>query len=106
MSSTRTLPVKIFTWKKEKPCSPGARDASILRPGSKGLPVENELLAITSTQMMALNQNLAHIKNSSPVTFKITNIVFISHVIYHVTILLKIVIITQLLTGLIKEIQK
>ena len=106
MSSTRTLPVKIFTWKKEKSCSPGARDASILRLGSKGLPVENELLAITSTQMMALNQNLAHIKNSSPVTLKITNIVFISQVIYHVTILLKIVIITQLLTGLIKEIQK
>ena len=25
VSSTRTLPVKIFTWKKEKPCSPGAQ---------------------------------------------------------------------------------
>ena len=24
VSSTRTLPVKIFTWKKEKPCSPKA----------------------------------------------------------------------------------
>ena len=24
MSSTRTLPVNIFTWKKEKPCFPGA----------------------------------------------------------------------------------
>ena len=32
VSSTRTLPVKIFTWKKEKPCSPGARK-NFLCPG-------------------------------------------------------------------------
>ena len=30
VSSTLTLPVNIFTWKKEKPCSPGARKLSLL----------------------------------------------------------------------------
>ena len=41
VSSTRTLPGKIFTWKKEKPCSPGARKiffvprASMVSPSSK-----------------------------------------------------------------------
>ena len=42
--------------------------SSSLRPGTKGLPAENNLLATTSAYMMALNQNLAHIKNSSSVT--------------------------------------
>ena len=41
-----------------------------------------------SCKASALNQNLAHIKNSS---FGSINIVLISHVICHVTILLKIV---------------
>ena len=36
VSSTRTLPVKIFTWKKEKPCSPGARKI-FCAPGEHGL---------------------------------------------------------------------
>ena len=53
--------------------------------------MENELLAITLSQMMALNQNLAHIKNSSSLTFSTINIALISHVICHVTILLKTV---------------
>ena len=40
VSSTLTLPVNIFTWKKEKPCSPGARKfslprASMVSPSSK-----------------------------------------------------------------------
>ena len=63
--------------------------SSNLRPGTqKSVPVENDLLAITSE----LNQNLAHtIKDSSPLTFENINIVSVSHVICHVTILLKIV---------------
>ena len=40
---------------------------------------------------MALNQNLAHIWNSSPLTFYSINSVLISHVIYHVIILGKII---------------
>ena len=55
------------------------------------LLVESELLAITLAHMMVLNQNLAHIKNSSSLTFSTINIALISHVICHVTILLKIV---------------
>ena len=39
-----------------------------LRPGTKGLPVENYLLAIISGKVMELNQNLTHVKNSSPLT--------------------------------------
>ena len=53
--------------------------------------MENDLLAITSAQMMTLNQNLAHIKNSSSLTFQTINIGLISQVICHVNILLKIV---------------
>ena len=53
--------------------------------------MENDLLAITSALMMVLNQNLAHIKNSSSLIFQSLNIVVISHVICHVTISLKIV---------------
>ena len=34
-----------------------------------GLPGENDSLAITSAQFMELNQNVAHIKNSSSLTF-------------------------------------
>ena len=36
--------------------------------GLRGLHVENDLLAITSAQIMDLNQNLGHIKNSSSLT--------------------------------------
>ena len=43
--------------------------SSSLTPRTKGLPVENQFLTITSAQMMVLNQNLAHIKNSSSLTF-------------------------------------
>ena len=57
--------------------------------GLRGLPDENELLAITL--MMALNQNLAPAKNSPSLKFQSINIVLISHVISHVTILPKIV---------------
>ena len=35
----------------------------------RGLPVENEILAITLAQMMALKRNLAQVKNSSSLTF-------------------------------------
>ena len=34
-----------------------------------GLTIENDLLAITSAQIMTLKQNLAHIKDSSSLTF-------------------------------------
>ena len=40
---------------------------------------------------MVLNKNLAHTKNSSSLIFYSINIVLISHMVYHVTILLKIV---------------
>ena len=53
--------------------------------------MENDLLTITLAKMMALNQNLAHVKNSSPLTLSSINIVLISHVICLMTILLKIV---------------
>ena len=53
--------------------------------------MENDLLALTSAQIMKLNQNLTLIKNSSSLPFESINIVFISHVVCHVTILLKIV---------------
>ena len=67
-----------------------------LRPGNKarGLTVENKFIGYNFGIDMALNQNyqnLAHIKNSSPLTFQSINIVLISHVICHVTILLKMV---------------
>ena len=35
VSRTLTLPVNIFTWKKEKPCSPGAQKISVA-PGEHG----------------------------------------------------------------------
>ena len=34
-----------------------------------GLTMENDLLAITSAQIMTLNQNLPYIKDSSSLTF-------------------------------------
>ena len=34
-----------------------------------GLTMENDLLAITSAQIMTLNQNLVYIKDSSSLTF-------------------------------------
>ena len=37
--------------------------------GLISLPLENDLLAITSAQIMELIQNLPHIKNSSSLTF-------------------------------------
>ena len=48
-------------------------------------------MAITLAQMVALSQNLSHVKNSSSLTFQSMNIVLIGHVICHITILLKIV---------------
>ena len=35
VSSTLTLPVNIFTWKKEKPCSPRATKIFVVSPSSK-----------------------------------------------------------------------
>ena len=55
-----------------------------------GLPVENDLLVITSAQIFELTRHLAHIKNSSSLTFQSKNIVLTSHVIGHVTVFLKI----------------
>ena len=34
-----------------------------------GLTMENDLIAITSAEIMTLNQNLAYIKDSSSLTF-------------------------------------
>ena len=48
--------------------------------------MKNDLLAITSAKMMALNQSLAHIKNSSSLTLLSIIIVLISQVICHVTV--------------------
>ena len=54
--------------------------------------------------MMLLNQNLAHTNNSLSLMFHGMNIVLISHMVCHVTILLKIVGYDQLVAGLTKEI--
>ena len=62
---------------------------SNLRPGTRGLHAENDLLAITSAQIIELNQNLGHIKNSSSLTFESIDIVLISHLIYQMTVWLK-----------------
>lgn len=55
-----------------------------------GLTMENDLLAITSAQIMALKQNLAQIKDSSSLTFWRISVVWISHVTCQVTIFLNI----------------
>ena len=44
VSSTRTLPVKIFTWKKEKPCSPGARKIFLCLGRAWSLLLPSEIL--------------------------------------------------------------
>ena len=65
--------------------------SSSFRPGTKGSTYGNDLLTITQAKMMVLNQNLAHIKNSSSLTLSSINIVLISYLICLATILLKIV---------------
>ena len=50
--------------------------------------MENEILALTLAQMMALNRNLAQVKNSSSLTFLSINFLLIR---CNVTISLKIV---------------
>ena len=59
--------------------------------GVTGLPLEDDSVVITSAQIMEINQNLPHVKNSSSLTFLSINIVLKSHVIRHATVLLKIV---------------
>ena len=54
-----------------------------------GLPMENDLLATTSEQIMELESKFGTQKNFLSLTFRIINIVLIDHVICHVTIFLK-----------------
>ena len=51
VSSTLTLPVNIFTWKKKKPCSPGT--TKIFVPWAPSVSV-----LLTSTSLKILKKNL------------------------------------------------
>ena len=58
--------------------------------GLMGLPMENDLLATTSEQIMERESKFDRQKNSFSLTFQSINIVLIDHVICHMTIFLKI----------------
>ena len=51
-----------------------------------GLPVENDLLATTSEQIMEPESKFDTQKNLLPLTFQSINIVLIDHVVCHMTI--------------------
>ena len=70
-----------------------------------GLPVENDLLATTSEQIMELESKFDTQKNLSSLSFQSINIVLIDHVVCHMTIFLKILRLTKLVVGLRKEVK-
>ena len=70
-----------------------------------GLPVENDLLATTSEQIMEPESKFDTQKNLLSLTFQSINIVFIDHVVCHITIFLKILRLTKLVVGLRKEVK-
>ena len=70
-----------------------------------GLPVENDLLATTSEQIMDPESKFDTQKNLLSLTFQSINIVFIDHVVCHITIFLKILRLTKLVVGLRKEVK-
>ena len=70
-----------------------------------GLPKENYILPATSEQIMEPESKFDIQKNLLSLTFQSINIVLIDHVIFHTTILLKILKLTKLVVGLRKESQ-
>ena len=70
-----------------------------------GLPMENDLLATISEQIMKPESKFGTQKNLLSLTFQSINIVLIDHVICHMTIFLKILKLTKLVVGLGKESQ-
>ena len=71
-----------------------------------GLPMENDLLATTSEQVMEPESKFDTQKNLLSLTFQSINIVLIDHVICHMTIFLKILKLTKLVVGLRKEVKQ
>ena len=70
-----------------------------------GLPVENDLLATTSEQIMEPESKFDTQKNLLPLTFQSIYIVLIDHVVCHMTIFLKILRIKKLVVGLREEVK-
>ena len=71
-----------------------------------GLPMENDLLATTSEEIMEPESKFGTQKNLLLLTFQSINIVLIDHVICHKTIFLKILKYTKLVEGLRKEVNQ
>ena len=71
-----------------------------------GLPMEYDLLATTSEQIMEQESKFDTQKNLLSLTFQSINIVIIDHVKYHMTIFLKILKFTKLVEGLRKEVKQ
>ena len=67
--------------------------------------MENDLLATTSEQIMEPESKFDTQKNLLSLTFQSINIVFIDHVVCHITIFLKILRLTKLVVGLRKEVK-
>ena len=66
-----------------------------------GLPMENDLLATISEQIMEPESKFG--KNLLSLTFQSINIVLIDHLICHMTIVLKILKLTKLVVGFKKR---
>ena len=66
-----------------------------------GLPMENDLLATISEQIMKPESKFG--KNLLSLTFQSINIVLIDHLICHMTIVLKILKLTKLVVGFKKR---
>ena len=71
-----------------------------------GLPMENNLLAATSEQIMEPESKFDTQTNLLSLTFQSINIVLKDHVICHMTIFLKILKLTKLVVGLRKEVKQ
>ena len=71
-----------------------------------GLPMEYDLLATTSEQIMEQESKFDTQNNLLSLTFQSINIVIIDHVKYHMTIFLKILKFTKLVVGLRKEVKQ
>ena len=71
-----------------------------------GLPMENDLLATTSEQIMEPESKFDTQKNLLSLTFQSKNIVLIDHVICHMTIFLKNLKLTKLVVVLRKEVKQ
>ena len=71
-----------------------------------GLPMENDLLATTSEQIMEPESKFGTQKNLLSLTFQSKNFMLIDHVICHMTIFLIIFKLTKLVVGLRKEVMQ